>query len=136
MRLFLTLCTAALLASCTVPTTVLLLNASMHDVSVSYVDEYRNPVAKVVRVGEIAESLTLLEARFSIRRALLVFEYSPDGIPDGFVENAGFGPFISRVVKTQLEKDGCIYMVPKAGPYPAADHGAQPAGFPLCPTNR
>lgn len=125
----------AFLSACTVPTKVLLFNASTQDIVLEYMDEYQKPITKVIPVNEKAESITLLEAVFSIRRNLLVLRYTPDGFPQEFVENTGFGPFHSRIVKMQFEKDGCIYLVPKNAQYPAREHGVQPAGFPLCPTN-
>lgn len=125
----------ALLSACTVPTKVLLFNASTQNIVLEYVDEYQKPITKVIPVNEKAESITLLESVFSIRGNLLVLRYSPNGFPQEFVENTGFGPFHSRIIKVQFEKDGCIYLLPRNTQYPARDHGAQPAGFPLCPTN-
>ncbi len=126
---------AALLSACTVPTKVLLVNASTQDIVIEYVDEYGESIKKIVRVNERAESVTLLEGKFSISRNFLILEYSPDGFPQEFVQNSGLAPFHSRIVKTQLEKDGCIYLVPKNAEYPVPNQGVQPAGFPLCPSS-
>ncbi len=126
---------APLLSACTVPTKVLLFNASTEDIALEYVDEYQKSIIKTIRINEKAESMMLLEAAFSINRNSLVLRYSPDGFPQEFAENTGFGPFHSRIVKMQLEKDRCIYLVAKNAQYPARVHGAQPVGFPLCPTS-
>jgi hypothetical protein len=107
----------------------------MQDIVLAYVDENRKPLTRIVRINEKTASIMLLEAAFSIRNNSLVFRYTPAGFPQEFVEQTGFGPFFSRIVKVQLEKDGCIYLVAKKGPFPARDHGAQPAGFPLCPSS-
>jgi hypothetical protein len=125
----------ACLSACTMPAKILIYNASAQDFVLEYVDEYHKTITKVVRVNEKAESITLLESTFSVRRNSFILKYSPKGFPLEFVENTGFGPFHSRIVKTQLEKDGCIYLVPRDGQYPARDHGVQPAGFPLCPSS-
>jgi hypothetical protein len=41
----------------------------------------------------------------------------------------GFGPFMKRVVKAQLESGGCIYLIEPDDDVPARAHKAQPPDF-------
>ena len=127
---------STLLSACTVPTHVMLTNASTQSITLSYKGE-DDRIASLVMVPKAkVEIKRLLDMHFSIRTQDLNFEYDVEMVPEEFIEHLGVGPFFKRVTKAQLENDGCIYLVSVKDGQAGHVHGAQPDGFPICPSKR
>jgi len=121
------------MTACSVSTTVIFANASKHSVSISFKDDRHMIVSLIIAPNSTVEIKHLLDASFSIVTPESTMEYERTPAPVTYIEQIGFGPFLKRVVKAQLENDGCIYLLSKEDAIPNQQHEAQPPDFPLCP---
>ena len=115
------------------PTTVLFANASNRSVSIFYRDGHHQIVTLLVAPDSAVDVKRLFGARFSIRTPESTFDYKREFVPGAYIQHLGVGPFMKRLVKAQLENDGCIYLIEPNEDIPARVHKAQPSDFPLCP---
>lgn len=120
------------LTACSKPTTVEFANATSSGVTLFYKDRHvvatlPVPANSTVRVNH------LLDVHFSIRMADSTKRYRREVVPEAYIADVGFGPFLRRIVKAQLEADGCVYLLSRQDDIPNRRHEAQPDGFPLCP---
>ncbi|MES2117264.1 MAG: hypothetical protein V4578_19040 [Pseudomonadota bacterium] len=121
------------LAACSMPTTVMFANATNRGVAISYKDDSHKIATLAVAPNSVVEVKHLLDVHFSIRTAESVMNYEREVVPGTYIEDIGFGPFSKRVVKAQLENDGCVYLLAGKDDIPNRRHEVQPDGFPLCP---
>lgn len=115
------------------PTTVIFRNASEGGIILAYKDD-RHQVAELrLAKGEQAEVKHLLDVHFSIKTMKSTQNYERASVPERYIQSVGFGPFMKRVVKAELENDGCVYIVKDDDDHNMAK-SSQPPGFPLCPS--
>jgi len=126
----------SVIAGCTVEMHVILFNNSQDDITLVFRNDDRKLENVVVKSHEQVKVKGLLEMSFSIRSSSTNAYAMSVGDISSFVEHVGFGPFFERIVKAQLESDGCIYLVGIKDKFPIAEKGIQPEGFPLCPKSK
>ncbi len=62
-----------------------------------------------------------------------VWKYTSPMVAAGFTKSHGWGPFVKRITKVQIEKDGNIYLLGVDQDFPSTSFVLQPQGFPLKP---
>lgn len=132
-RLAVALALSATMSGCTKSTTVIFANATSHSVSISYKDDNHKIAVEIIAPNATVEIKHLLDDRFSIRTSKSTMNYERNVVPGSYIDQIGFGPFFKRIVKAQLEQDGCIYLLSKDEKIPNQRHKAQPPDFPVCP---
>jgi hypothetical protein len=50
-----------------------------------------------------------------------------------YMEMIGFGPFIKRLIRAQLNEDGKVFLIKIGRKYPVSEIIDQPEGYPLIP---
>ncbi len=85
-----------------------------------------------IDAGRYSES-TGLDYHFSIISKHNQFRYMPQDIPLSHVHWVGWGPFAKRIIYTQLEVDGKMWILNGKTQNAATEFIAQPEGFPLVP---
>jgi hypothetical protein len=123
---------AGLVAGCTLPLDVIILNRSGAPVAITQGGGDHTTRRVEVGAGATANLRGLLSRPFQLGAGQRPRRYTPGFVEEAFVEYRGWGPFSRRVVKAQLEPNGCIYLVPIAQTLPVATHVVQPDGYPLC----
>lgn len=124
---------SAFLSSCSLSTTVILENATSRSVTIAYEDNDQKTAEVTISPRATVEIPRLLAMQFSIRTKESVSSYERASVPEEYVYEAGWGPFIKLLVKAQLEGDGCIYLVREKEKLLDRQHMTQPPGFPICP---
>jgi hypothetical protein len=115
------------------PTTVVFGNASDAEIILAYKDDTHKVVELRLAKGAQAEVKNLLNVHFSIKTMKSTQNYERASVPESYIQSVGFGPFMKRVVKAELENDGCVYIV-KSDDDHSMEKSFQPPGFPLCPS--
>jgi len=127
---------SVMIGGCTVPTTVIFLNSTNHDVLVFYTGDGHNRTSTAIKPNSVAEIKSLLDMRFSIQSNGSTMDYVPNlpsSVPESLIANVGFGPFFKRIVKAQLGADKCVYLLKNSQETLNRQLDPQPPGFPLCP---
>lgn len=124
---------SAALGACTMPITVLFANHTAHSVTVFYPDGRDRPASLVVAPGEATRIVYLMSRNFSLQTQGSTLSYERALPPEPYIRFVGFGPFTKRVLKAQMENDGCVYLIEGDEPIPSQVPKAQPPEFPLCP---
>jgi hypothetical protein len=68
-----------------------------------------------------------------VEKAGLVSRYTPKAPDTAYVLNRGFGPWVKRIFKAQIDAGGQIFVLKPAQSAPTTEFVEQPAGFPLVP---
>ena len=123
----------ALVSGCTVQVACNLYNNSGSDLTIIRSRSGEQEKRILIKAG----SSTLLHdwSYWSYRVELKdkMLRYIPQIPENDFVVTQGFGPWVSRIFKTQIERDGRIYVLRPGQVFPTKDFVEQPAGFPLVP---
>jgi len=85
------------------------------------------------------ESILLADWVFGeirVEKGGLVSRYSPNAPDTAFVINRGFGPWVKRIFRAQIDAGGQIFVLKPDQSVPATEFVEQPNGFPLVPIVR
>jgi hypothetical protein len=94
----------AALTACSLPMTIIFANATNRSVEITYKDAHKI-VTLVIAPNSTVEIKHLLDVHFSIRTPESIIDYERKVVPGTYIEDIGFGPFLKRIVKAQLEND-------------------------------
>lgn len=130
LSLLLGLC-VTFVVGCTVPTRVIVFNDSSGVITLTYKKSHTEKVELSVPSHGNVEVKGLLDHDFYVVSQSRLYSYPILFPPESFIENAGFGFFLKRVLKVSLREDLCIYLIMVESEFQDAED--QPKGFPLCP---
>ncbi|WP_156116692.1 hypothetical protein [Massilia sp. 9096] len=123
---------AFIFAGCSTPTIVVFANGMSHNVVVTYRDDQHRIVEVDVAPNSSFEITHLLDTHFSIRTSQSTLSHERVDVLEEYIYGKGFGPYFKRMVKAQLEPDGCVYLYGKKDELLALKPPTQPLNFPLC----
>jgi hypothetical protein len=75
--------------------------------------------------------------KYNVKNESVDWNYEPPVAPyipsNEYIEVTGFGPFLTRTIRAQLNADGKIYLIELGGDASSSVNLKQPEGYPLVP---
>ena len=87
-----------------------------------------------VKPGESILLADWISGEIRVEKGGVVSRYSPTAPDTAFVITRGFGPWMKRVFRAQIDSQGQIFVLKPDQSVPATKFVEQPDGFPLVPS--